>query len=88
MVNLSFDEHAVCYLEATLKLAFLVAMVLFVSAVVFTNILWDVRDEVVAYHFGDLGRSMWTMFVLMTLDDWTKIVEPVRFLENKFWSSG
>jgi len=67
--------------KATLKLSLLVFLVVFISAIVVTNMLWDADDEIVQHMFGDLGNSMWTMFTLMTLDNWITTIE--RVLEIK-----
>jgi len=57
--------------KATFKLSILVSLVVFVSAIVVTNLLWDSPDQEVAAQFRNLNASMWSMFVLMTLDNWT-----------------
>jgi len=62
---------------ATLKLAAIVALVLFVSSIIATNMLWDSRDPIVAEMFANLPSSMWAMFKLMTLDDWQSVCERV-----------
>jgi len=61
--------------RAVLKLAMLVLLVVFVSAIVVTNILWDSSDTEVAGMYSNLGASMWTMFKLMTLENWIGAVE-------------
>eukprot|EP00928_Gymnodinium_smaydae_P000164 TRINITY_DN10057_c0_g1_i1.p1 TRINITY_DN10057_c0_g1~~TRINITY_DN10057_c0_g1_i1.p1 ORF type:complete len:508 (-),score=104.88 TRINITY_DN10057_c0_g1_i1:349-1872(-) len=63
--------------KATLKLAGLVSLVVFVSAIVTTNLLWDAPDTEVAEEFADLGSSMWSIFKLMTLDNWIETVERI-----------
>lgn len=62
---------------ATLKLAAIVTLVLFVSSIIATNMLWDSRDPIVADMFSNLPNSMWAMFKLMTLDDWQSVCERV-----------
>jgi len=62
---------------ATLKLGATVSLFIFVSAIVATNILWDARDEMIASMFSSLGTSMWSLFKLMTLDDWIVISDKV-----------
>merc|ERR1719189_3014711 len=52
-----------------LKLCFLVALVIFVAAVVATHLLYDSSDEKTVGSFGDLGKSMWSLLKLMTLGD-------------------
>jgi len=52
--------------RATMKLFFLVALVIFVAAVVATHLLFD---SGVSTKFGHLGQSMWSLLKLMTLGD-------------------
>ena len=55
----------------------LLALVFYVSAVMATKLFAATEPEA----FGDLGRSLYTLFQLMTLDGWSgEIVKPV--LEN------
>jgi voltage-gated sodium channel len=55
----------------------LLALVFYVSAVMATKLFAVTEPEA----FGDLGRSLYTLFQLMTLDGWSgEIVKPV--LEN------
>ena len=63
--------------KATMKLLALVLVVLVVSAIVTTNILWGAPDPDVAADFHDLGTSMLTMFQLMTLDNWVTTVDRI-----------
>jgi len=46
-----------------------------------TNILWDAPDKDVAGMFANLGTSMWTMFKLMTLENWIGSVEEVTAIK-------
>jgi len=63
--------------KATMKLLALVMVVNIVSAIVTTNILWDAPDPDVAEDFRDLFASMYTMFQLMTLDNWINTVDRI-----------
>jgi len=63
--------------KATFKLFMLSSLVMFVFAIIFTNLLWDSPNEQVTEKFGDLPSSMWSMFQLMTLDDWNIAMQPV-----------
>ena len=67
--------------QATLKFSFLVLMVVFISGIIAMNMLWDSHNDTVAEMFDSLGDSMWTMFTLMTLDNWVQRVSLV--LEEK-----
>mmetsp|Transcript_8398 Transcript_8398/g.19377 ORF Transcript_8398/g.19377 Transcript_8398/m.19377 type:complete len:330 (+) Transcript_8398:3-992(+) len=71
------DIVLVTVAKATFKLSLLVLLVVFISAIVTTNLLWDAPDERVTSQFSDLGTSMWTMFKLMTLDNWIDSAGPV-----------
>jgi len=63
--------------EATLQLGFVVLMVVFISGIITTNMLWDASDPEVREKFAYLGRSMWTMYSLMTMDNWTEQVMQI-----------
>jgi len=63
--------------EATLQLGFVVLIVVFISGIVTTNMLWDASDPEVREKFAYLGRSMWTMYSLMTMDNWTEQVMQI-----------
>jgi len=66
--------------KATLKLGVLVFLVVFVSAIVVTNLLWDADNPKVSSQFENLATSMWSMFVLMTIDNWTTRIDEVMDL--------
>lgn len=59
------------------KLSVIVALVIFVSAIVATNMLWDCDEPEVVAMFGDFWISLWTMFQLMTLDSWIELTDRV-----------
>lgn len=63
--------------EAVLKLSVLVGVVIWVSAIIVTNIFWDCENEEVRHMFGDLSLSMWSIFKLMTLDEWVLNADKV-----------
>jgi len=67
--------------SATLKLVAVVTLVLLVFAIVATNLLWDAQDAESAEMFQDLPSSMWTLFRIMTLDDWVQMVGPIIIQE-------
>merc|ERR1719379_3005405 len=56
--------------KATLKFGMMMSTVIFMSGVAFTNLLWDCQDPAVSSMFGNLNRSMWSLFQIMTLDNW------------------
>ena len=51
----------------------LLALVLYVSAVLATNLFGEVAPE----FFGDLGASLFTLFQIMTVEGWPEIARPV-----------
>lgn len=51
----------------------LMALVLYVSAVLATNLFGDIAPE----FFGDLGASLFTLFQIMTVEGWPDIARPV-----------
>jgi hypothetical protein len=57
--------------------------VLFIFGVVITELIGRnsnfVDNEEVQLMFGSVGLSMWTLFTIMTLDDWSSQVRPVVF---------
>jgi len=63
--------------RATCKLALLVSMMLLISSMIATNLLWDCDDPTIAGMFENLGKSLWTMFKIMTLDQWIEMVDVV-----------
>lgn len=64
-------------MKSMLKFGVLLLSVLFIFAVVATNYLWDCPNPNVAAMHGNLGRSMLTLFQMMTLDDWIGATQEV-----------
>lgn len=62
--------------KATLKLFFICCIVVFIFGIMFCNLLWDTGDPVISASFGNLELAMWSMFRLMTMDNWVKLIEP------------
>ena len=62
------------------SIVLLMLLIFYVFAVMATKLFGDVMDE----QFGTLGRSFFTLFQLMTLDDWANIVKPA--MEHQPWS--
>lgn len=54
-----------------------VCITLFIAAILCTTELYDSDDDFIAQKFADLGRSMWTLFTLMTMDGWTEVAERI-----------
>ncbi|EDO08133.1 Ion transport family protein [Babesia bovis T2Bo] len=50
-----------------------VCMVLYASAIYATWRFTDVVDETMSEHWGTLGRSMYTLFTILTLEGWNEI---------------
>jgi len=72
-------------IQATAKLAAIVLIVVFVSGIIVTNLLWDSEDDGVAEEFADLHTSMWSLFELMTLDNWTPRAHVVLKVTPSMW---
>lgn len=64
-------------LIATAKLFGLIAVLLFLFSVMFTELLWNTHHPEVTAKFGDLSKSLWSLFHLMTLDGWVSNINPV-----------
>ncbi len=62
------------------SIVLLMMLIFYVFAVMATKLYGEVMEE----QFGDLGASFFTLFQLMTLDDWANIVKPA--MEHQPWS--
>ena len=62
------------------SIVLLMGLIFYVFAVMSTKLFGDLMPE----QFGDLGAAFFTLFQLMTLDDWANIVKPA--MEHKPWS--
>lgn len=62
------------------SIVLLMLLIFYVFAVMGTKLFADGMPE----QFGTLGASLFTLFQLMTLDDWANIVKPA--LEESTWS--
>jgi voltage-gated sodium channel len=63
------------------SIVMLMLLIFYVFAVMSTKLFGDVMPE----QFGDLGASFFTLFQLMTLDDWANIVKPAMEHEPLAW---
>lgn len=69
--------------KATMKLFFIAFIVVFIFGIMFCNLLWDTGNPVISASFGNLELAMWSMFRLMTMDNWVKLIEPtIEFNPN------
>ena len=59
----------------------LMALVLYVSAVLATNLFGEIAQE----FFGDLGASLFTLFQIMTVEGWPDIARPVMAQSPYAW---
>ncbi len=59
----------------------LMALVLYVSAVLATNLFGKISPE----FFGDLGASLFTLFQIMTVEGWPDIARPVMTQSPYAW---
>jgi len=48
-------------------------IIVYIAAVLSTHLFGQHPDPQMQYFFGSVGKSMYTMFQLMTLDDWTDV---------------
>lgn len=59
------------------SIVLLMALIFYVFAVIATKLFGGDMEE----QFGSLGASLFTLFQLMTLDDWANIVKPAMELQ-------
>lgn len=63
-----------------------ILIIFYVVSVLVTKIFGRTGDATLEALFGDLGKSMFTLFQLMTLEDWVGgIVEPAMSLHPLSW---
>jgi voltage-gated sodium channel len=63
-----------------------IAIIFYISSVLVTKVFGNAGNPVLDGLFGDLGKSMFTLFQLMTLEDWVGgIVEPAMELYPMAW---
>lgn len=55
------------------SIGLLLSLLFYVGAVMSTELFGDIAQE----HFGNLGLSLFTLFQVMTLDNWEMVVRPV-----------
>ncbi|MFL1462642.1 ion transporter [Roseococcus sp. DSY-14] len=63
------------------SIVLLMGLIFYVFAVMATKLYGGVMEE----QFGDLGASFFTLFQLMTLDDWANIVKPAMEAQPLAW---
>jgi voltage-gated sodium channel len=59
----------------------LMALILYVSAVLATKLFRDIAPEL----FGDLGSSLFTLFQIMTVEGWPDIARPIMAQSPYSW---
>lgn len=65
----------------------IISIIFFVFSVLVTKIFGRTGDDTLESLFGDLGSSMFTLFQLMTLEDWVGgIVRPAMDLHSWAWA--
>lgn len=72
-------------LQAMSWAALLIIVILYVSAVLMTNTLGRISDSEIRQWFGSLGSSFFTLFQLMTLEDWPEVVRSSMHHESFVW---
>lgn len=59
----------------------LLLIIVYTAAVLGERLFHDIDPE----HFGDLGTTLYTMFVLLTTEDWPEVAAPVLAQEPAAW---
>jgi voltage-gated sodium channel len=75
--------HAIPGMASVIGILFIIV---YVFSVLGTQFFGGSTDEALQFHFGDVGSSMYTMFQLMTLDDWTDVANPAMELYPWAWA--
>jgi len=73
------DIEFVLYMavQAVGKLFGLTVLGIFMWSILFTELLWNTGEAEISSRFGDLNKSLWSLFVLMTMNDWVNKIMPV-----------
>mmetsp|Transcript_23612 Transcript_23612/g.42681 ORF Transcript_23612/g.42681 Transcript_23612/m.42681 type:complete len:507 (+) Transcript_23612:81-1601(+) len=75
--------------ETLFWVALMIGCVLYFFAIIATSLIGKAdafaEDELVQEYFGDVGKSMFTLYQLMTLDSWTGFARPM--MENQLWTA-
>jgi voltage-gated sodium channel len=61
-------------------------VLIYISAVLATQFFGQNDDPIMYSYFGDVSHSMYTMFQLMTLEDWPDIANPTMELYPWAWT--
>ncbi|WP_461001176.1 ion transporter [Streptomonospora sediminis] len=59
----------------------LLLIIVYTAAVLGERLFHEIDPE----HFGDLGTTLYTMFVLLTTEDWPEVAQPVLEREPMAW---
>jgi voltage-gated sodium channel len=62
----------------------ILVVIMYIAAVISVQIFGQHPDPELQAHFGDLSNAMYTMFQLLTLEDWPDIANPT--LEHYPWA--
>ncbi|MFP4312851.1 MAG: ion transporter [Alphaproteobacteria bacterium] len=69
--------HAIPGMASVIGILF---VIVYVFAVLGSQFFGQSDNEILSYYFADVSNSMYTMFQLMTLDDWTDVAnETMQF---------
>lgn len=69
-----------------LGIIFLVLVLFYIFAVLFTNFFQDIPEENLSQdYFGSLDKATYTLFQIMTLDDWTVISQELASVYSWAW---
>jgi voltage-gated sodium channel len=72
-------------LQSMIWAALLICVLIYVCAVVMTNTLGRNKAGKIPDWFGSLGSSLFTLFQLMTLEDWPSVVRPCMDAQSLVW---
>ncbi|MGN7439295.1 MAG: ion transporter [Alcanivorax sp.] len=59
--------------------------IMYIFAVLGTQFFGGIDDEMMYFYFGDVTNSMYTLFQLMTLDDWTDVANETMVFYPNAW---
>lgn len=75
--------HAIPGMASIIGILF---VIIYVAAVLSMQLFGQVHDPVMQGYYGSIGESLYTMFQLMTLEDWPDIARPTISHHPWAWS--
>mmetsp|Transcript_63209 Transcript_63209/g.196122 ORF Transcript_63209/g.196122 Transcript_63209/m.196122 type:complete len:463 (+) Transcript_63209:2-1390(+) len=71
------DHALVAAMREMALFGMLMMLILFVFGIIATHALFDCEDPELASSFMNLGSSIWTLFKVATMDEWTSLADRV-----------